>query len=473
MRSGRVVRCAFVTLALAAPGTVQAARTKVADDSGSVRFAGDQVVWSSLEDGRWRLHAGRPGQKPRLLRSFSIPADADPEDDFGYGMSLGFATSASRLGTFTATCSSFHGQGPNVTSSTFDVGPIDGPYAQPEEYCGPTGDLDLGFDVDGDRLAFEECSRTFGDHRLIVRDLNSGERIAAIAVPGRLRGVRLAGDYVAYRYEPRADDAQIAVYDLARRQEAYRTPSTYWDFSGLGGQDFDVQADGKLARLTRVREPGAYEGFRACPQLEWFTRDDPTPHPVSGCPSGQVEMAGDRIAYSSIVSDRRGLVVADVRDGSVKPIITGAGFSVPAAGFDFDGSRLVYAQGGCSPSAAAIWIDDLRGGEEVVDPRCPVRIGRAALKLRKDGTTTVSLACERGCAGSVGIVRDLAREPVVGRHRFFTLRPGESRSIAIRIDSATRKLLRRRKSLRVRVAVSSETLAAARAEFRRRVTLRR
>jgi hypothetical protein len=95
-------------------------------------------------------------------------------------------------------------------------------------------------DVSGDLVAFVRC-----DNTLELRDLSGG---GATQVVGRdVRGVRLAGRYVAWLEDDRSSPpsrAELVVYDRQAGAEAYRVPAAS-PASALGS--FSLQADGKVA----------------------------------------------------------------------------------------------------------------------------------------------------------------------------------------------------------------------------------
>ena len=144
-------------------------------------------------------------------------------------------------------------------------------------------------------------------------------------------GAHVAGKHVAW-----GDGwgSRVVVYDRDRRRVAY----VAYLPARLGAGAFDLQEDGKIALL----------GVAA---VLWFSPREPRPHAIPFGTRGRATVAtqqlirfsADRIALLRYEGgDPRALAVLDLAGRPVRLVRFDAR-TVPVAGFDFDGDRLVWA----------------------------------------------------------------------------------------------------------------------------------
>jgi hypothetical protein len=263
--------------------------------------------------------------------------------------------------------------------------------------------------VSGTAFAHPTCHGP--DASITVRDLRHPRRRPRRFAPPKGHGgleVRMGGRFLAlasFRYGSRGSSRVLQVFDRDSGREVYRVPreDLRQSFS------FALQSDGKVVVAQYDLNPPASVPA-SCDYhapLAWYSPAEPTAHELPYRPCGpDLALARDRIVYRG--QNRIGtiLYLTDVRGRppmrlNAMPWAQDFVFDrLPP--FDFDGSRIVYAEPDCAnerivrDTVAAI---ERRGYLGRV--RCPVRFaGRNPVGQRRDGRVTATIACPSGCRAS-------------------------------------------------------------------------
>ena len=155
----------------------------------------------------------------------------------------------------------------------------------------------------------------------------------------------------------------------------------------------------------------------SCYTLAWYSAADPTAHPFPGaCVSpNRIRFEGDRAVYSVSESGGPQLVLSDLQ-GQTRAV---AGSTL---GFDYDGTRVVYA---CSGGRVAALVEDdlagapdagfcaslkppaVRGCHSSAEPlfvdtvaRCPVTVSASRAKVDSSGVVDAAGEVPEGLRGN-------------------------------------------------------------------------
>ncbi len=459
MRHPRLLLTLVVLVALLAPSAAQAGRVKVSGEApaSAPNLAGDQVVYLRSLTGANEVRLAAPGAAPRTLRTFGVTSSDD--DCCTSFANVGLATSATRLATLFTREDSAKGVLVN-SSASLEAGPLAGPAGPIYECTRGDADIQGGFDLDGDRLAYVSVCGN-GARSVVVRDLATGADVTTFPGPaGReLLDVRLAGNFVAYLTSPPEPGAPraITVRDLAAGTDLFTVTAL---------PAFDLQADGKLVANTDAAAPG-------CPAtVDWFSPAEPTRHATGICAATVPHIAGDRILVQRRVSGSEAvdLVLSDL-NGNARTLATGQS-ALALGGADFDGTRAAYVAQSCSSSRGDVYLDDLGPADSPlsVPGGCPIAVRGATFRASGSGRVRLSFDCPRGCSGSAQIYARRGDDPLT-RERSFDTGPGRA-AITVKLDRRTRLALARRGRLKARVVGESSVLDSRGSRtFGRKVTL--
>ncbi len=347
---------ALAALAAAAPAHAAepVALAVPAPSSGvAVVIAGDEVLFAERPRvDVVRVRAVRPGSRAttRLERS-----PRDPEAP------LSLAASPARAAV--------------VLAGDLFGGPLAGPFA-------PLSTAATGAAVTGDDLITTERPG-----RVVVRDL-SGRSPGSVLVPGAegelLGRVRAAGAFVAYATRTEERDTVIVV-DRRTGAETLRIalPRTL--------DDFDVQADGKLAvAVPRTRDATA---------VGWAAAGRPGVRDVAvAARQTPVRIAGDRIAFVRPAGGEGTEAAMTDLEGFAGP----ASFPAAAIGsLDFDGDRLAFATASCVyvARAAGLTVRAAPPAGPCARAWADLTAPRSAALSARNRTLRYAVACSMAPAG--------------------------------------------------------------------------
>ncbi|MDQ3936589.1 MAG: hypothetical protein M3340_18360, partial [Actinomycetota bacterium] len=303
------------------------------------------------------------------------------------------------------------------------AGPPTGPLDRVGERCGLSETVrPRSIDVSGDSFAYMTCGR-----RIEVRRI--GSPLPPEQFDGNLRGLRLAGRYVAWVDR---ELGGVTVYDRMTRGAAYHLDEQRT--GGVGG--IDLADDGTVAigslQTLSVASP-AEPSMRGLP-----VAGERTYHPT---------IAGGTVAFSRARDRSRpgpGGEVGTVRlDGGERLLARGPAFDVYEPTADFDGSRVAYFTYNCSD--ATIHVVDADSAARSFGQRrgCPFALARAPRVKSSLRAVLLDIDCfgfdgETCGAERIELTRDGRR---MGSARFGTTVP---------LTAAARAALRRTGRLRVR-----------------------
>ena len=405
------------------------------------------VVFRAPGNGGTRIMRAAPGVEPALLTTVEPGQSAD-DDDCCIG------SNASELA----------GSGDYAAVSRFAFFSVKGLEAENSFYirAGPaTGPLttlhqcrdDHPIDVDGTLIAYTNgCTEGGGVPPVVIRNLavDGAPTVATLPQTTRVTDLDLAGQHVAM-LRSSGGVSEIAVRDYAQPNDAYTLP-------GKDIPQFSLQADGKLA----VKE----QGQTIC-RVRWYSKAEPTAHNIDVCPFGDVRLAGDRIALEREVDSVSSLDLVSLNGQSQKVANFGAVGNVE--GFDFDGTRLAYAVGGCVLQQNAIFIDDLAGEPSAAESTaCPVTFRASKVRATSSGLVKIPIRCDSGCQGYMSLTRGgklLAKDV-----KQVNLQPG-SGNVYVRLTASARKLLRQRRELSVRASMQAGQRNGIPRDFKRTTRL--
>ena len=387
---------------------------------GPVAIAGEEVLFTDAGEGV-RVRAVAPGREPVVRLE-----QEDPELVVPFAL----AASPTRLAFgFARSKSSRLLAGPAGWRLTSVAGGADGQV--------------YGAALAGDVLVSVESEAGARAARGLARHLAAGTPPAELVppVPGTelLTDVRAAGRYVAYGIRRGGVDAVVELDRVARR-EAYRIelPREL--------EDFDLQADGKLAvAVPRTRDSSAIgwaaPGRAGVRDVAFSARRSP------------VRIAGDRIAYvrpAGAVSSE--LALSDL-EGFARPV------SFPLDEIEalaFDGRRLAFRTPSC------VYAADLPGlAVRLIPPAGPCPRASATLTAPRRATLGggrrvlryeigCPMATGAGCEGrlAVSYQRRGGRRAALAAAR-FTVRRGTVRTVSVPVDADAMNALAARASNRL------------------------
>jgi hypothetical protein len=270
-------------------------------------------------------------------------------------------------------------------------------------------------------------------------------------------------DYAAERFD-RLPAAWRMTFDAAKDREMGAFGNFLMSMNAHINRDFPYVLDGVGIRrpdgTSRKRDHDVYNRRLAAlyePVLrEVAERFDPV------ADDGDIGMVDNEIAFALLQSWREGVWrnaerLTNARtEGERRQV--GASIEAYAASV---GRVLLetfrYRDGGAQRAARDAWCAQ-HGGQDPGREAASARPGRAFLfgprrtLLRRDRTIRVRVGCPQastGCRGRARIQRGRRR---VGLRR-LALRPGEQRTLAVRLGARTARDVRRRRRLRMRVAL--------------------
>jgi hypothetical protein len=241
------------------------------------------------------------------------------------------------------------GRGAGRSGTRFDRDPRGGPLAGPYHPLVACGEPvyqevaeELPSDLDGSLLLTPDSSDCLGS--LLLQDLQAGTTVP-LAVGSRVvrAPVAIAGRYVAFS-ELRADNYSfqwVTVFDRLAGREVYRTANLPLGFPGI-----DLQPDGTLAVTyvddTRDRTFGTS-------RVDWYSIAEPRQHRLPySLATTPVSIAGNRILVDRKRPHARTelalLGLGGARQSVARFANGGERGPRRAGSFDFDGSRVVFAQ---------------------------------------------------------------------------------------------------------------------------------
>jgi hypothetical protein len=232
----------------------------------------------------------------------------------------------------------------------------------------------------------------------------------------------------------------LTVYDVAARRDAYSASLG----PGQPPSGLDVQRDGKVAVL-RPTGQGRFPCEEAA--LSWLSSKEPIEHPIGRPACGDLmRLVGDRIYFVSRTGQRWTLRSTDLGGGTLQVVR----FSrIRPAGFDVEGRRAVYAAPSCAGRFDIFVVPLARAPASAGPARCPVTVGSSVLAADPRRRVSVRLGCPRGCSGTVALK---GGRRTLGRRDFGLRRSGRVR---VRLSARAARLLARRGSVRVVIAVIS------------------
>ena len=408
-------------LALAAPAG--AARTEVVRmPAHTPELVSGGAVFFSPSGGDLRVVRALPGQPAQTLTTLDrAPGGSEFATVFDR-----FRLAASDSHVAASRHVAVNAKGAEAENSFFiQAGPAAGPLTTVHQ-CRD----DHPIDVEDQRLAHTNgCTEQGGVPPVLVRNLNTptAQVTQVNNPPARVIELDLAGFHIAMLSAP-GGKRQIAVQEPGQPNPFYTVPAD-------NVIDFSVQADGKLA----VKEQTEV----SC-RIVWYSKTEPTPHNIEVCPEGDIVLAGDQIALTRETDSLGSLDIVPLTGVSQRVATLTLASTV---GYDFDGSRVVYAISGCVPRRDAVYLDDLAGGPtDSTSPKCAAKISRSAVRASSKGIVRVGFSCKEGCQGGFRLTRG---GKSVASFKQLLQNPGSGK-VSLRLTSATRKLLADRGSLNVR-----------------------
>jgi hypothetical protein len=303
--------------------------------------------------------------------------------------------------------------------------------------CSFDGADDVPVALDGRTLVYEPdpCSPPV---RLAVRDVPSGEtRVISLEEPDNPGSLRVRGRFAAWqRYQP--GGLHVVVFDLASGTPAYVAaiePPVDWTL----GEDGTVAA-------TTGSSRSLCDG-----RVSWYSVAEPVRHelPIPAC-IDRVRIENRRIFFVGPRAGARFLRSVSLAGDTEQHVRFGR---VLHRSFDVRGARVAWAARDCG-GGDAVFRGRLAGDVLNVGPvGCPTRFAPGPGAVRR-GRVEVRLECPRGCSGALALVRHgrLLSEDEFGR-------PRGRRTVTLGLSPATRRLLERRGSLRVRAALTARDRA--------------
>lgn len=159
-----------------------------------------------------------------------------------------------------------------------------------------------------------------------------------------------------------------------------------------------------------------------------------------------------------------GLLYPGIAPGQIRTQSTGMPQAMLTARFSF-----------CSSGTARSSVDSVARGDKTGKLRVSSRSGvqtRATRSCRptatsarpqvRSGSARVVVACHgsRACKGAVTIRNRSGRKAVIGKRK-INLKAGQTRTIAVKLNSAARKTIKRKKRLNARIQISASKLPSS------------
>jgi len=282
---------------------------------------------------------------------------------------------------------------------------------------------------------------------------------ASTALPDDAERMRLAGGLVAFL----RGDEPFVVRDRASGADVYEVPERYLGFSWPGNSvSVELQADGKLAYLLWGR------GGQA---VGWSSPQEPAVHVVALPPSAHVAVrwaAADQLLVLRVGRGRAGRAgtgVLELRDLSgrrLRTLARGVLTRPVRELFDADGRRAAYVTRDCRGVALRVVALDAPTAAAPAVTGCPLRL-TTPLRYARTRLRGRVLRARIDCAGfqtrcvayaAVATARIAGRTRVIARNITGAgVDQTAERGLELQLNATGRRLLRRDRRPRVRIAV--------------------
>jgi hypothetical protein len=409
----------LLVLALAAPANAEVTRMATGPTGIGVELAGSSVVFNSLGSPA-RIVRADPDGSAVVLRTYTPLGGNDDDECCSSFFTAGFSASATQVAT--STFFEAYAKGMLAQSDyNLQAGPLKGSQSVLFQCQG-----NHPYDVDGDRIAYlgDDCTeKTSGQgSRVVTRNLAEPGTpvVGSFPMTRQPNTLDLAGDYVAlsgfFGQQP-----EVVVHNTAGAEQ-YKLNHNFAEYS--------LQSDGKLA-LSQT------EQLSSDCRIEWFSREQPTPHRIEFCPRGPIRMAGNRIAF-----DRRepGNAVVSLNlttlDGQ-RQAYTVFDPASSLIGYDFDGARLAYGVRGCTRAQDTIWVDDLgttgTDSPTVEGGPCTANVETKNARATSKGIVRLRVRCPEGCNASLSLYK--GKSVMTRRPGTAVIAPGGVKTIPVKLST--------------------------------------
>jgi hypothetical protein len=281
---------------------------------------------------------------------------------------------------------------------------------------------------------------------VLIADGRTGQTIEVIPAAARLRGVRLAGPFVAWLEQSTGATGyfSLVVFDRATRSEVLRTPTTTF---GSTFADWDLRDDGTVAYAVG----NALTSSDRRQRIGWTSPTAPTAHPLAVRPSFgySVRVAAGGVAFRRVGPRSTLQLGLAPLDGTPARLLADG----VHGGFDADATRLAFAYPGCQNETIEIRSLTARVFTAPTLSHCSLHLRRPPREARAARTVKISLACDTlpfSCEGPVRLTL-----PRPGRRALplarATVTSGEA---TLHLRAFARRLLHERGGLDARLTVS-------------------
>ena len=399
-------------------------------------LAGDSVVWV---EGSRTVKRARPGLKPRV-----VPVPQPVAGPIGLDGSSTRLLVSRTLGVGTK-------YGFSASSHEVHVGSASGEGFEHIQTCGRYEPFSSA--VDGDVVAFFDCK----GEQLHIRDLSQPSHpdtiIPLSPKPYTIRGLQLAGRYVAWHEEtpsPGQTDT-IRVLDWITGSETLRVnqvPTPENSQARITG--FDVQGDGKIAV--------AYFGSVGTPvrSIAWHQ-----PGSLTGQPLGvdrpdlnAPKLAADRVATTSTRRSRPKHSFGTAPLGqSFRPVayfVTGG-----VRSYDFDGTRLAWIEFRCG-GLFVTFLPEITQAKAISRDPCPEVVVVTREVRERNGFFELRARCQAKsvCRGELEAI-DAYSSRLVGDGQ-FRIRARKTETVRLRTREFALARFKHRTSFRTVVRVQGK-----------------
>lgn len=334
------------------------AAERVASVSGDLEagpyLVGDEVAWQASrcvrncsvyeEDGYCEdqtlsvaIRFSRVGRRPRTLAS----ARNDCFDSGPSSSSVGFRFGLSRSHFVLEREESAGSEEGYGSATTLRAGPIGGPLRRLKSCSGD--ETYTSFALGGSRLLYNASPCPEPTTKLTMLNLASGKFVGVpVEKDFDVYQAEVAGRYVALGGQS-SDGSQIVVFDLARRDFAYRAALP----RGSGSQ-FALRRDGTLASLTSTSTPKDTPRYCTRAILRMYSPRAPKGRrvPASACLE-EPHFAGEQIVYVA-PAKKRGRAVRITTAGGKARTLLRFGYDSAIYNLDANKNRLAFAAPRCS-----------------------------------------------------------------------------------------------------------------------------
>jgi hypothetical protein len=288
------------------------------------------------------------------------------------------------------------------------------------------------------------CDEAAGN--VLVADGRTEQTIDVIPAAAQVRGVRLAGPFVAWLEDGTGANGAftLVVFDRATRTEVLRTPTTTF---GSTFADWDLRDDGTVAYVVGNVLTSSDRRQR----IGWASPSAPTAHPLAVRPGFRysVRVTPGGVAFRRVGPRFRLQLGLAPLDGTPARLLADG---VHGA-FDADATRLAFAYAGCQNETIEIRSLTAPVFTAPALSRCWLHLRRAPRQVPAARTVTISLACDTLpflCEGPVRLTL-----PRRGRRALLlaraTVTSGEA---TLHLRAFARRLLHERGGLAARLTVS-------------------